>query len=248
LLLDPDFDMRNDRAEQPLSQFNMNEYSQMIDHDMSTYQNGDDASQTESELDDEQAECLNLVKQVPLKISTFREYLFWQAQNKVVDGTEAEAQEAPQANTQVESEEPSGEQQVTLDDLLNEAKSNNTPATIDTKTESPVVDNKTFPQDEGQQPRHSGVDLGKRRTRNPSLITDIIGKIRQPENQPYHEQELLMASSDSDSDDNMRDPRSNTQLCNNDSIAQCSQDTYEEQQFAIQHKQEVLSAQQQQQE
>jgi hypothetical protein len=65
----------------------------MIDHDMSTYQNGDDASQTESELDDEQAECLNLVKQVPLKISTFREYLFWQAQNKVVDGTEAEAQE-----------------------------------------------------------------------------------------------------------------------------------------------------------
>ena len=55
----------------------MNEYSQMIDHDMSTYQNGDDASQTESELDDEQAECLNLVKQVPLKISTFREYLFW---------------------------------------------------------------------------------------------------------------------------------------------------------------------------
>lgn len=117
----------------------------MIDHDMSTYQNGDDASQTESELDDEQAECLSLVKQVPLKISTFREYLFWQAQNKVVDGTEAEAQEAPQANTQVESEEPSGEQQVTLDDLLNEAKSNNTPATIDTKTESPVVDNKTFP-------------------------------------------------------------------------------------------------------
>ena len=137
---------------------------------------------------------------------------------------------------------------MTLDDLLNEAKSNNTPATIDTKTESPVVDNKTFPQDEGQQPRQSGVDLGKRRTRNPSLITDIIGKIRQPENQPYHEQELLMACSDSDSDDNMHDPRSNTQLCNNDSIAQCSQDTYEEQQFAIQHKQEVLNAQQQQQE
>ena len=92
------------------------------------------------------------------------------------------------------------------------------------------------------------MDLGKRRTRNPSLITDIIGKIRQPENQPYHEQELLMACNDSDSDDSMHDPRSNTQLCNNDSIAQCSQDTYEEQstQFAIQHKQEVLNAQQQQ--
>lgn len=87
LLLDDAFDTRNDRNEQqPLSQFNMNELSQMIDHDMSTYHNqNDDASQTESELDDEQAECLGLVKQVPpLKMSTYREYLFWQAQNKVV--------------------------------------------------------------------------------------------------------------------------------------------------------------------
>lgn len=153
----------------------------------------------------------------------------------------------------MEAEEPSGGEQslMTLDDLLNQAKSNNnTPATIDTKTESPVVDTKVLggPQSEvGQQPKASGVDLGKRRTRNPVLITEIMSKIRQPEHQEsYHEQELLMGDSDSD-DDNMHDLRSNTQLCNNDSIAQCSQDTYEEQsqQFAIQHQQQVISVQQQ---
>lgn len=57
----------------------------------------------------------------------------------------------------------------------------------------------------------------------------------------YHEQELLLADSNSDEDD-LHDLRSNTQLCNNDSIAHCSQDTFEEQQ-----QQQMFSAQQQQQ-
>ena len=57
----------------------------MIDDDMQTYNNCDDASQTESELDDDDAERVNLLKKVPLQMSTFREYLIWQTKHKVKD-------------------------------------------------------------------------------------------------------------------------------------------------------------------
>lgn len=71
----------------------MNEYSQMLDSDMHTYNNDDDdASKTESEMDDEQAECLSLMRRVqPLKLSTYRDYLFWQSRNKVLCEADGDA-------------------------------------------------------------------------------------------------------------------------------------------------------------
>lgn len=173
-------------------------------------------------MDDEQAECLGLMRRVqPLKISTYRDYLFWQSSNRV----HVDAEEPPVITTEEVPEKEGA--QISLDDLLAEAKSN-TPATIDThKTESPVVVDsaKINPEHLTSSSPSGGVDLGKRRTRNPSLITEYMKEMR-PE---YHEQELLLGDDSSDEDIGHNDPRSNTQLCNNDSIAHCSQDTFEEQ-------------------
>lgn len=48
---------------QPLSQYVANEQSNMLDDEMMTY-NNDNASQTESELEDEEANTLGLLKKV----------------------------------------------------------------------------------------------------------------------------------------------------------------------------------------
>ncbi len=48
---------------------------------MLTYNN--DASATESELDDEEAEFIGLVNKVPLSFNMYRDYLLWQTKHKV---------------------------------------------------------------------------------------------------------------------------------------------------------------------
>lgn len=54
----------------------MNEQSHLIDDDMMTYQNDASDSQTESELDDEEAELVQAVKQVKeVSMGMYREYL-----------------------------------------------------------------------------------------------------------------------------------------------------------------------------
>jgi hypothetical protein len=49
--------------------------TELNDDGMMTYENG---SATESELDEEEAECLKLVKKVQLGMNQFRDYLIWQ--------------------------------------------------------------------------------------------------------------------------------------------------------------------------
>lgn len=73
-----------------------------------TFQN-EESSQTESEMDDEQAECVDLLKQVNLGFSLYRDYLFWQTHHKV---------QASVFNQESEQKE------IGLEDLLGESKTN----------------------------------------------------------------------------------------------------------------------------
>ena len=50
---------------------------------MQTFNHQDSASQTESELEDDEAQTLGLLKKVELPMQTFREYLKWQLTHKV---------------------------------------------------------------------------------------------------------------------------------------------------------------------
>lgn len=80
------------------------------------------------------------------------------------------------------------------------------------------------------------MNLGKRRVRNPTLITELMSKMRDGpvqsiesfSNQGFKEREVVIEQESSSDDKSNSDPRTATQLCNNDSIAQCSQDTYED--------------------
>ena len=75
---------------------------------MMTFQN-EESSQTESEMDDEQAECVDLLKQVNLGFSLYRDYLIWQTHHKV---------QASVFNQESEQKE------IGLEDLLGESKTN----------------------------------------------------------------------------------------------------------------------------
>ncbi len=70
---------------QPLSQYVQNEYSQLVDSDMMTFDNGGAASETESEDDtsETEKECIRQISQVKLSSSSFRDYLLWTTKNTV---------------------------------------------------------------------------------------------------------------------------------------------------------------------
>ena len=75
--------MHIDDGVQALSQYVANEQSCLMDDDMQTFNHQDSASETESELEDDEAQTLGLLKKVELPMQTFREYLKWQLKNKV---------------------------------------------------------------------------------------------------------------------------------------------------------------------
>lgn len=75
-----------------------------------TYENG---SATESELDEEEAECLKLVKKVQLSMNQFRDYLIWQNQNKI-------SIERKKSGWKVEPQTEHNLAQIGLADLLGE--------------------------------------------------------------------------------------------------------------------------------
>ena len=70
----------NDLA--PLSQYVANEQSCLLDDHMMTYNNSE-SSQTESELEDDEAAALGLLRKVKLNMQLYREYLEWTQQNSV---------------------------------------------------------------------------------------------------------------------------------------------------------------------
>ena len=70
---------------QPLSQYVQNEYSQLVDSDMMTFDNGGAASETESEDDtsETEKECIKQISQVKLTLNSFKNYLLWTTKNTV---------------------------------------------------------------------------------------------------------------------------------------------------------------------
>ena len=77
--------LTEDMNVQPLSQYVQNEYSQLVDSEMMTFDNGGAASETESEDDtsETEKECIRQISQVKLSSSTFRNYLLWTTKNTV---------------------------------------------------------------------------------------------------------------------------------------------------------------------
>ena len=70
---------------QPLSQYVQNEYSQLVDSDLMTFDNGVVTSETESEDDTSETEKENIrqILKVKLTLGSFKNYLLWSAKNTV---------------------------------------------------------------------------------------------------------------------------------------------------------------------
>lgn len=65
----------------------------------------------------------------------------------------------------------------------------------------------------------------------PPQTLDTYNSFNAYKNSGFKEREVILepgSSEENGGDSNDDDPRTATQLCNNDSIAQCSEDTYEE--------------------
>lgn len=169
-----------------ISHRNYNEMSSM--HGGEGTYNNDSVSQTESEVEDAEAERQDIVKNLPaMNMSMYRQYLIWTAKNtqqveKVKTGFVDQLKDEKSVETQVKTELGVKDESQELMQASQKSSSlfcpYNSGSEESSSSENEARESPSMPK-EGEVPtRQTATNLGKRRFGQPSTMMEEIEKLR----------------------------------------------------------------------
>ena len=204
-----------------------------------TFDNGGAASETESEDDtsETEKECIKQISSVKLTLSSFKNYLLWTTKHTV------KRELIKSGFIENDQDALPLKQELVLEDLISTVKSSvkqESPKAVSPASSSDSSGEAYNTSDLLGRTKQTG-DLGKRRIQPAHFIStaDIIKTLKEnkaqvnpvqevkskvsPVKMEFKEQVVVFENDDDMSDGD--DPRTGTQLVNNESLAQCSQDS-----------------------